>query len=85
MTFAGRERFSQIEKQNRNPQAGRIRPEKTRCPGSGILSRREFTKVFADRYGSQPSQHLESMVINQTNPRPPLTEEVKIIIPAGPK
>ena len=85
MTFAGREKFSQIEKQNRNPRARRIRPEKTRCPGSGILSRREFTKVFADRYGSQPSQHLEPMVIDQTNPRPLLPEEVKIIIPSDPK
>ena len=45
----------------------------------------EFTKVFADRYGSQPSQHLEPMVIDQTNPRPLLPEEVKIIIPSDPK
>jgi len=45
----------------------------------------EFTKVLADRYGSQPSQHLEPMVIDQTTPKPPLPEDVKIIIPAGPK
>src|SRR4029077_20978946 len=30
----------------------------------------EFTKVFADRYGSQPSQHLEDMVIEKANPSP---------------
>lgn len=45
----------------------------------------EFTKVFADRYGSQPSQHLEPMVIDKTNPRQLLPKEVKIIVPGGPK
>jgi membrane protein len=43
----------------------------------------EFTKVFADRYGSQPARHPDAMVIEKTNPSPPSAEESKIIAPSG--
>jgi membrane protein len=43
----------------------------------------EFTKVFADRYGSQPTRHPEAMVIEKTNPHPASPEELKIIAPPG--
>jgi membrane protein len=42
----------------------------------------EFTKVFADRYGSQPTRHPEAMVIEKTNPHPTSSEELKIIAPS---
>lgn len=43
----------------------------------------EFTKVFADRYGSRPTEHLEALVIEKTNPRSTAAEESKIITPSG--
>ena len=43
----------------------------------------EFTKVFADRYGSQPSQHLDPMVVEKANPSPQSQEGVKIIPPGA--
>jgi membrane protein len=43
----------------------------------------EFTKVFADRHGSQPNQHPEAMVVENTNPPPSSAEESKIITPSG--
>jgi membrane protein len=45
----------------------------------------EFTRVFADRYGSQPTQHVEPMVIDNDNSKPRSSEESKISIPASPK
>jgi membrane protein len=42
----------------------------------------EFTKVFADRYGSQPTRHPEAMVIEKTSPHPTSAEELKIITPS---
>lgn len=43
----------------------------------------EFTKVFADRYGSQPTRHPQAMVIEKTNPSPAPAGESKIITPSG--
>jgi membrane protein len=42
----------------------------------------EFTKVFADRYGSQPARHPEAMVVEEAGRRP-ATEASKIITPSG--
>jgi membrane protein len=42
----------------------------------------EFTKVFADRHGSQPSQYPEAMVIEKNSPSP-AAEELKVIRPPG--
>ncbi len=43
----------------------------------------EFTKVFADRYGSQPSQHPEVMVIEQADQHPATAAPPKIITPSA--
>lgn len=43
----------------------------------------EFTKVFADRYGSQPTRHPEGMVIEKADQRPASAEELKIVTPSG--
>jgi membrane protein len=43
----------------------------------------EFTKVFADRYGSQPSLHPEGMVVEKADRRPATAEASKIVTPSG--
>jgi membrane protein len=43
----------------------------------------EFTKSFADHYGSQPNLNPEGMVKAASNTAPPETQEPRIIIPSG--
>ena len=43
----------------------------------------EFTKVFADRYGSQPARHPEGMIIEKADRRPATAESSKIVTPSG--
>ena len=41
----------------------------------------EFTKVFANRYGSQPVRHAEGMVVETSNSTPP--DQPQILTPSG--
>jgi len=43
----------------------------------------EFTKAFADRHGSQPTLHPETMVIEKADQRPATAEASKIVTPSG--
>ena len=43
----------------------------------------EFTKVFADRHGSQPARHPEVMVIETADQRPATAAPSKIVTPSG--
>jgi membrane protein len=43
----------------------------------------EFTRVFANHYGSQPNRNPEGMVKPATDAAPPSSEKPRIIIPPG--
>jgi membrane protein len=43
----------------------------------------ELTRIFANRYGSQPNLHPEGMVKPPNDTTPPASAEPKIIIPSG--
>jgi membrane protein len=43
----------------------------------------EFTKVFADRHGSQPAQHPAVMVIERADLRPATAAPSKVVTPSG--
>jgi membrane protein len=43
----------------------------------------EFTKVFANRHGSQPARHPEPLVVGNPGPRPQSAEHSRIVTPYG--